>query len=208
MDRRRLVQAGWMLAVGTAAGADVPALVDVPVLRVTNRLAKSTAAERRAFEENVWKQAVAEFAQSGVRLQVAEREGEIRKSPSGHPLFSGLERGKVNIVLTDFLPLEWDNGRYGAGLSTIYEGFHLCLIAMNVAHGNRVPFLNVNTLVHELLHLFLGDVFVRRPGVVSAHRREARVDWHATRLWLFQEGAAVKQAAHRYVRRLRASAVQ
>jgi hypothetical protein len=61
----------------------------------------------------------------------------------------------------------------------------------------------VNTVVHELLHIFLQDVFVSHEGVVHGQSHEARVDMYATRLWLFGDGAAVRQTARACLRRLR-----
>lgn len=188
------------LASMLAAEAHAP--VRVPVLRLRNKLAPCSEAEFGEFVGSVWREAEQEFRRCGVVLDVVERECEIRKYPSGRPLFTGLERGVVNVVLTGDVPLDWDNGRGLAGLSTIYEGCHLCLIAVHRAHGNRAPWLAVNTVVHELLHLFLGDVFVPRPGTWDTHTREASVDWHATRMWLLGRDATVGDAAREYVRKL------
>jgi hypothetical protein len=59
------------------------------------------------------------------------------------------------------------------------------VIALSYAHAHRVPYLSVNTCVHELLHLLLQDVFVKRPKWFQANEREMRDDWYATGLWLF-----------------------
>src|SRR5437016_3257590 len=109
----------------------------------------------------------------------------------------------INLVLTGHIPLYWDNGRALAGVTTIYEGYHVCLIALPYAHGNRMPFLSVNTCVHELLHALLQDVFVSRPKWFQIGRRELRIDWYATRLWLFHDGGAIRRSAQAYLDRLR-----
>jgi hypothetical protein len=119
--------------------------------------------------------------------------------PSGRPRFLGLEKTMLNVVLTDRIPLYWDSGRSLAGLSTVYEGHHLTVIALEHAYPNRVPIVATNTVVHELLHVFRGDIFVPRNGLFRGTEREAAVDWHATRLWLLDHGPGVKESARRYV---------
>jgi hypothetical protein len=75
------------------------------------------------------------------------------------------------------------------------------VIALRYAHGHQAPFLSVNTCVHELLHVLLGDIFEDRPAGLAGHRRELRVDWHATRMWLFHDGGAVRSATEAYLER-------
>ena len=76
------------------------------------------------------------------------------------------------------------------------------MVALRYAHGNQIPFLSVNTCVHELLHALLQDVFVSRPRWFQTGGREFRTDWYATRLWLFHDGAAVRESAQTYLGRL------
>ena len=97
----------------------------------------------------------------------------------------------------------WDNARSLAGVTTLYEGYHVCVIALSYAHGHQVPFVSVNTCVHELLHALLGDIFVSRPKWLESGAREFRIDWYATGLWLFRDGAAIRKSAQAYVARLR-----
>jgi hypothetical protein len=111
----------------------------------------------------------------------------------------------LNLVLTDHIPMKWDNGRALAGATTIFEGYHVSLIALQYAHGNQVPFFSVNTCVHEMLHALLQDVFVSRPNWFQGGERESRTDWYATCLWLFHNGAAVRQSARGYLERLQAA---
>jgi hypothetical protein len=77
------------------------------------------------------------------------------------------------------------------------------MIALWYAHGNQVPFLSVNTCVHELLHALLQDIFVSRPKWFDSREREMRIDWCATRLWLFHDGASIRDSAQAYLARLR-----
>jgi hypothetical protein len=185
-----------------AAFAAAQAPLAVPVHRVMDRRASCTAEELRRFWFSVWPEAVRMFGRAGVALHSTDAQGEIRRSPGGRPVFTALERGAINLVLTASVPMHWDQGRSLAGVTTLHEGYCICLLALQHAHGNRVPFLSVNTCVHELLHALLGDVFVRRPGWFRSRDRESRVNWHATRLWLFHDGAAVQQSAREFLNRL------
>jgi len=199
MNRRELLQHALLVS---PIAQEYPSHLDVPVLCLTNKHARCSASQMSRFYSDVWNEAVRSFTQCGVTLRVIEREGEILKYPSGRPRFVGLERGRVNVVLTDYVPLHWDNGRFEAGVATIYEGYHLCIISVNLAYGNSVPFLAVNTVVHELLHIFLQDILSSRRGLLQAHSRETHVDWHATRMWLFKDDATVREAAREYLTRL------
>jgi hypothetical protein len=76
------------------------------------------------------------------------------------------------------------------------------VIAIAEAHGDRIPFLSVNTCVHELLHAMMQDIFVSRPEWYQSAARESRIDWFGTRLWLFHDGAAIRQSAQVCLRRI------
>jgi len=177
MNRRELLQ---LALLANPLAHDTSSHVDVPILCITNKHARC----------------------SGITLRLVERAGEILKYPSGRPRPVGLEYGKLNVVLTDYIPPYWDNAHLSAGVAGVYEGYHLCAIAMNLAHGHRVPFLAVNTVVHELLHIFLQDIFFPKSGILRAHTRDTRVDWYGTRMWLFNDGAAVRDFAREYLKRL------
>jgi hypothetical protein len=192
MHRRQLLL-GALPCASSAWGASGP--VEVPVVCLTNTRAATTPEAVRAFRAGVWAEAVRTFAEGGVALRVRERAGEILQYPSSRPRFVGLERGEVNVVLTDTIPLEWDHGRQVAGGSTVYEGYVVCVIAMRYAHRFRAPLLAVNTVVHELLHVFSGDVFAARGGRWRRYRREGEEDWLATRMWLSGRGAGVRPGA-------------
>jgi hypothetical protein len=177
-------------------------VVEVPVLRLVNRNIASTAAELQQFCATVWDQAARAFRTCGVELRTVQRIGDIRQYPSGRPRFLGLERTMLNVVLTDTIPLDWDNGRSLSGVTTIYEGYHLSVVALKNAYANRLPFLAVNTVVHELLHVFRGDIFVRRGSLLNGADREAAVDWQATQIWLSGGAPGLKDCARAYVQRL------
>lgn len=117
---------------------------------------------------------------------------------------TGLERDAINLVVTDRLPLEWDLGRALSGVTTLYRGYHLCMLAWAFSHVNQIPFFSVNTCVHEMLHALMLDIYESRPKGVPGWARESRIDYYATRLWLLRDGVAIRQSAERYMERLRA----
>lgn len=158
-------------------------------------------AQREWFASQLWGQAVRDFASIGVRLESHAAIGEIKRSPAGRPVFTTLEYRLVNIVVTDVVPMAWDRGRGLGGVTTRWEGYDVCVISLAHAHGHQIPFVSVNTCVHELLHVLLNDVRENRPEGLAGDMRELRTDWYATRLWLFSEGAFIRESASKYLRR-------
>jgi hypothetical protein len=190
------------------AGAAIPSShadqrLAVPVHRIFDQRAQCPPEERNQFWWSIWPEAVRDFSRGGIDLRTSDGPGEVRRSPGDRPIIAGVRRGVINLVLTDFIPMYWDRGRAQAGVATIYDGYHICMLALRYAHGNQVPFLSVNTCVHELLHALLQDVFVRQPKWFQSGEREARTDWYATLLWLSHDGAAVRKSARAYLDRLR-----
>jgi hypothetical protein len=185
---RRALLAG----LGAAAFAQTPLVVQVR--RILDKRVTLSA-------DPVWPEAVRDFARGGIELRVTEVPGEVGRAASGRPVFKGLAHGVINLVVTDYVPLEWDQAKGLAGLTTQYDGYHVCVIAMRHAHGNQLPFFSVNTCVHELLHVLLHDIFATRPQGVAGSQREWRIDWYATRLWLFGDSAEIRGMAAEYLRR-------
>jgi hypothetical protein len=144
------------------------------------------------------------FSHAGIHLVTTDSPGEVRRRPSGHPIFTGLRPSVLNLILTGYVPPKWDNGRALSGVTTFYDGYLVSVIALRYAHGNQVPWFGVNTVTHELLHAFMQDVFISHPGWWKSATRESAVDSHATGLWLFHSGAAVRQSAAAYLRRMAA----
>jgi len=200
MTRRNFLSMAW----ASALVSTTPARLTVPVYRIMDARAKPPAEKSRHFRTVIWPEAVRDFAYGGVDVKASDGPGEIRISPADKPIFVGLRRGVINLVMTDHLPMYWDNSRALAGMTTIHEGYHVCVIALNYAHGDRVAFLSVNTCVHEMLHALLQDVFERPPKWYRYGERESRVDWYATKLWLFRDGRAVRESGQVYLNRLRA----
>jgi hypothetical protein len=186
-----------------AAGASKPGPLIVPVRHVLDRKAKLRPGELHGFRERIWPEAVRDFARSGIWLAAAVADGDVWRPPGREPVISGLERGILNLVITDQVPEEWDRGRALAGVTLRYRGHHLCIVALRWAHGHRLPLVGVNTCVHEVLHALLHDVFEGRPAGFRGEAREFRIDMYATRLWLFHDGSAIRESAERYIERLR-----
>ncbi len=196
----------WAVTAGAGVRLPPERPLAVPVLRVMDKRTRCTPQELRRFWWSLWPQAARDFAAGGIHLQCRDAQGEIKRSPGGRPIFAGIERGIINLVLTDHIPADWDQGRGLAGVTTVWHGCCLCVIAIRNAHGNQFPFLSVNTCVHELLHALLEDIFVSRPTWYQSGEREWRIDWYATQLWLFGDGAAIRRSAEVCLKRLRSAA--
>ncbi len=192
------------ISVTAAAAYAAPARVSVPLHRIVDAKAQFPPDSLHRFWWSIWPEAVTNFGRGGIDFQVSDGPGEVAHTAADRPLFGGLRRGALNLVVTDRLPLYWDNGRLLAGVTTLDRGYHLCLIAARYAHGNRAPFVSVNTCVHEILHALMLDIFVTRPSAYQAVEREYRIDWYATRLWLFRDGGAIRSSAQAYLEKLRA----
>ena len=191
-----------------AAAAVVPSVSQtdliLPIRRVMNSRAKLTPEQLREFTSSIWPEAVRDFKRCGIDLQSSESKGEVKRSPSDRPVFTGLDRAVINVMITDHIPMYWDGGRALSGVTTRYEGYHLCVIALEHAHGHQIPFFSLNTCVHELLHVLLQDIYVNRPKTMQRSGRELRIDWYATRLWLFHDGDAIRTATQEYLERIQA----
>lgn len=157
--------------------------------------AHCTPVQLRHFWSSIWPEAFKTFHYGGIELQTSDGPGEVRRSAGDNPIFIGLRRGVINLVLTDRLPINWDHGRASAGVTTLWEGYPVSMIAIPYAHGNQIPFLSVNTCVHELLHTLFQDIFVSHPKWYQSDGREFRSDWYATRMWLFHDGTAVRKSS-------------
>jgi hypothetical protein len=158
------------------------------------------------FWWHIWPEAVRELVWCGIQIDRTLGQGEVGRPPGREPVVTGLRRSALNLVVTDRLPMEWDQGRALAGVTTRYRGFHLCMIAWAFAHVNQVPFVATNTCVHEMLHALMLDIFEYRPDGLAGWTREERIDYYATRLWLLRDGRAIHDSARVYLERLQANA--
>ncbi len=202
MTRRHFLSAAVVAAKPPASQP----LLRLPVHRVTDPRAHLTPGPLQRFWSTIWPEAVRDFKQGGIELQTTDGPGEVRRSAGDNPVLTGVRRGVINLVVTGPLPVYWDNGRALAGTTTLWDGYAVCMIAVPYAHANQVPFVSVNTCVHELLHALFQDIFVSRLKWYQSDSRELRSDWYATRLWLFHDGAAIRQSAAACLDRLRSAA--
>ena len=187
----------------TALAARSPAPLVVPIHRVMDARADCPPETTGRFWSKIWPEAARTFGQCGIQFQTTDAAGEIRRSPGDRPTFVGLERGAINLVLTGHIPMQWDKGLALAGLTVLYGPYHLCLIALRYAHAHQIPFLAVNTCVHELLHVLLQDIYISSPRWYQEGGHEFRIDWCATRMWLFHDDSGVRKSAAAYLERLR-----
>ncbi len=189
-------------AIAAVAGVAPAGRVTVPVHRIVDAKARFAPGALERFWRSLWPEAVRDFGRGGIALAATDGPGEMQITAADRPLFTGLRRGSLNLLVTDRLPLYWDNARLLPGATTLDRGFALSAIALRYAHGDRTPFLSVNTCVHEMLHALLLDIFIKRPSAYESARREYRIDWFATRMWLFHDGAAVRRDAREFLRRI------
>jgi hypothetical protein len=196
----------FLWATALAGTAAQPPVI-LPIHRVMDSRMHSEFETVYQFWRRIWPEAVRDFGRGGIQLHTTDAKGEIKRSPGDRPVFVGLQRGMINMVLTDHVPMKWDLGRGLSGVTAIWEGYHLCVIALDYAHGDQVPFLSVNTCVHELLHALLLDVYLSDPSWYQTGTREARIDWYATQLWVFHNGRTVRDSARVYLERLRRQVV-
>jgi hypothetical protein len=182
------------LATLAAYNADA---VRLPVRLIIDQSARWRPGLLNNFWSGIWPEAVRDFRNSGIDLHWTVVVGKIEKWPERHPVIYDMRPGAINFIVTDFLPVHWDGGRGLQAVTAIFRGHIVCMIALRRAHGHRIPYFSVNTCVHELLHVLLGDVREINPGTLSRQAREWRVDALATRMWLFQGSGEVRQAARR-----------
>jgi hypothetical protein len=190
-----------LAAVFSRSSAPPPLVI--PVRIVIDTKANWSWRQIGRFWSSMWPEAVADFARCGIRLESTTATGQVERPPHRQPIVTGLERSALNLVVTHLIPGQWDKGRSLAGATLLYRGYHLCMVALAEAHGNQVPFLAVNTCVHEMLHAVMLDIFQTPPGGVHGQVRELRIDSLATGLWLFHAGPRVRESARRYVEMLR-----
>src|SRR5947209_8761959 len=138
MTRRAFVSSAvFSTAIPKAAASVGHAPLIVPIHRVLDTRAACAPEQLRRFWSSIWPEAVRDFNRCGIQFQTTEATGEIKRSAADRPIFLGLERAAINLILTDYIPMYWDRGRGLAGVTTRYEGYHVCVIALSHAHGHQ-----------------------------------------------------------------------
>src|SRR5215469_14617418 len=107
-----------------------PAQTTVPVHRIVDAKARFPSGSLQRFWHSIWPEAVTDFGRGGIALETTDAPGEVGHTAADRVFFTGLRRDVLNLVLTDTLPLYWDNARALAGVTTLDRGYHLCLIAL------------------------------------------------------------------------------
>lgn len=102
-----------------------PGRLVVPVHRVKDVRTECPPEQLHHFWSTIWPEAVRDFSRGGIELHTSDEPGEVRRSPGDKPIFIGLRRGVINLVLTGHLPLYWDNDRALAGVTALF-GQYLC----------------------------------------------------------------------------------
>src|SRR5690349_13429941 len=128
------------LLTAAAFSPGTPARLAIPLHRVTDARARSTKEQFQHFWSVIWPECVRDLSQGGIEIQTSDGPGEVKRSAGDRPIFVGLRRGVLNLVVTDHIPLLWDNARARAGVTVLYDGYHVCMVALRYAHGNQIPF--------------------------------------------------------------------
>ena len=118
MTRRDLL--GLLAPAALQAAAD-PRVV-VPIHRIVDARVKNPPNWPK-----LWNEAVQDFRQGGIDFQISDGPGEVRRTAADNPNFIGLKGRAINVIATDTLPMYWDGGRALAGVSTIHDGYHICM---------------------------------------------------------------------------------
>lgn len=176
--------------------------VRLPVVILRDANAKLSGTLLRRFDNSLWPEAAWMYSRAGVWFEVRRGEARMDRPPYREPAITGLQARRINLLLTSRAPHAWDGGRGWSGVSLLYRGRVLCLVALEHANGNLIPWLSLNTVAHELMHAISGDVFAPQPGGFRVVRREAAVDSALTRLWLFGSEPGVRGDAMRLLGRL------
>ena len=175
----------------------------LPINRVTDGKAQWRRGQLDYFWSSIWPEAVRDLGRCGIQVQATQTPGEVDRPSQRQPIITGLQHGALNLAITDQIPMYWDHGRALNGVTMMYRGYHLCMVALNWAHRHQLPVVSVNTCLHEILHALLHDIFETKPQGFAGQSREARVDACATRMWLFGDGSAVRGPAREYVAKLK-----
>jgi len=142
-----MTRRGFLTMALAATRSAAPARLLVPLHRILDARASHRPERMQHLWPSLWTEAARDYRQGGIDFDISDGPGEVRISPADNPIFVGLRRGAINLVVTDTIPMYWDGGRASAGVSTIHGGYHVCMVALRYAHGNQVAFLSVNTCV-------------------------------------------------------------
>lgn len=166
--RRMLLAAPLCAAASSLPGAPPRA---VPVRLIEDSRVPWSRDRLAWFRSRLWPEAAGNLARGGIRLNVVKAPGEVERPPGREPLLKGIQRGVLNFIVTSHIPVQWDGGRGLCGVTTLYRGFHVSMVALSLAQEHQIPFPSVNSCLHELLHALLGDIYEARPPGVRGQWR-------------------------------------
>jgi len=111
-----------------------------------------TDKQKADFQKNQVGKAVADYAKSGIKLEVSYSEGSFTVDSNNNTAhFTGLQSDAVNVVASN-ATLDGSNESF-----MTKSGTAITLVNVNDVHDNDAFPLFTNTTEHELAHQFLGD---------------------------------------------------
>ncbi len=138
LTRRQLLGA---MAAGGALTGRAGDLV-VPVHQIFDGSTKWNQERLSWFRSRLWPEAEGDLKKCGIRLQVTSATGDVERPAWREPVVKGLQRGVINFVITGRIPILWDRGRGLSGVSSLYRGHHMCMIALIRANMHQAPFIS------------------------------------------------------------------
>src|SRR5438270_14036321 len=100
-----------------------PAPLTLPVHIVQDSAAKLGPKVLRRFWNVTWPEALRNLAFAGIRVQTTFEHADMWKPDFRPPIIGGVQKGVLNLVLTNRIPDEWDRGLAINGVTTLYRGF-------------------------------------------------------------------------------------
>src|SRR5215469_14694534 len=85
--------------------------ITVPIRRIGDGKARFPAGSLQRFWHSIWPEAVTDFGRRRIALQTTDGPGEVGHTAADRPVFTGLRRGALNLVLTDEPPLHSHDAR-------------------------------------------------------------------------------------------------
>src|SRR5690349_16695052 len=117
-------------AAAVSMGVPTSPPVTVPVHIAIDTRAKISPSQLQRFWPRLWNQAVGDFARGGIRIDATCGESTVDRPVGREPVILGLARGALNVIVTNQIPIQWDRARALCGVTTLYRGYHVSMIAL------------------------------------------------------------------------------
>lgn len=152
-----------------------------------------TDSQKADFQKNILGKAVGDFGKSGIGVQVSYTAGSVNAQDSGGFTVSGVQKGALNLAVSDSLP----TGKAGeSGLSS--NGTYVSAIGLNDAHGGNYFPLFTNTIEHEFTHQLKGDTQNPNTNPAAYIMNEFNVDFRVQMMgWGVQQNTLVNGAQNK-----------